>query len=192
MRLWKIKTDWMHVIHTLRSVGGYRSEEDVTCRAEALLRTIIYGEVPLDGNAVILEGQMSGLVPLVVGAAQSHRGEQVKAYLTVGLWVLDRCALLSRFELVCIKAWDRLRNRPLPNVDFPSVEIRRPHSFTPEKPLALGNNYICSSTAAHSGGLHAPLNMHSCLYMQRKSWMLHWLPESSSVVFSSTVINLTI
>lgn len=55
--------------------GGvlFRARHELTCRAEALLRPIIYVQVSGDGDAVILQGQVGGLVALVVGAAQGHR-----------------------------------------------------------------------------------------------------------------------
>ena len=79
----------------------------VTCGAEALLRPVVYGQIPVNWDAVILQGQMGGLVPLVIGATQGHGGEQVEAYLAVGLGILDRCTVFGRFQLVCIEAWDR-------------------------------------------------------------------------------------
>lgn len=82
----------------------FKSHDAVTCGTEALLGPIVYGQVPGDWYAVVLEGQMRGLVPLMIGATQGHRGEQVKAYLAIGLGILNRCAIFSRFQLVCIKA----------------------------------------------------------------------------------------
>ena len=76
----------------------------VTCGAEALLGPVVYAQVPGDRDAVILEGQMGGLIPLVVGAAQGHGRQEVKAYLAVGLGIFNGCTILSRFQLVCIKA----------------------------------------------------------------------------------------
>lgn len=51
----------------------FRRRRELTCRAEPLLGPIIYVQVSGDGDAVILQGQVGGLVALVVGAAQGHR-----------------------------------------------------------------------------------------------------------------------
>lgn len=75
-----------------------------TCWTEALLGTIVNGQVVGHRDTVILQGEVGGLVPLVVGATQSHRGEQVEAQLAVGLGVLDGRALLSRFQLGRVQA----------------------------------------------------------------------------------------
>lgn len=82
----------------------FRGRHKLTCRAEALLGPIIYVQVSGDGDAVILQGQVGGLVALVVGATQGHRREQVKAYLAVGLGVFNWRAIFGRLQLVCIKA----------------------------------------------------------------------------------------
>lgn len=77
--------------------------DGLTCRAETLLRPIIYGQVPGNRDTVILKSQVGGLVTLVIGAAQGHRGEQVEAYLAVRLGIFNWGAIFSRLQLVCIK-----------------------------------------------------------------------------------------
>lgn len=91
----------------------------LTRRAETLLRPIIYGQVPGHGDAVVLKGQVGWLVSLVVGPTQSHRREQVKAYLAVGLGVVDWRAVFGRLQLVCIKACEgKIAHGWLQNVQF--------------------------------------------------------------------------
>lgn len=70
-----------------------------TCWTEALLGPIVNGQVVGHRDAVVLQGEVGGLVPLVVGTAQGHRREQVEAQLAIRLGVLDGRALLSRFQL---------------------------------------------------------------------------------------------
>lgn len=81
----------------------FSSHDGLTCRAEPLLRPVIYGQVPANRYTVILQSQVGGLVPFMVSAAQGHGGEQVEAYLAVRLGVFNWCTIFSRLQLVCIK-----------------------------------------------------------------------------------------
>lgn len=86
---------------------AFSGTDGLTRRAETLLRPIVYGQVPGNRDAVVLQSQVGGLVPLVVGAAQGHGGEQVEAYLAIRLGIFNWCRIFSWLQLVCIKTWDR-------------------------------------------------------------------------------------
>uniref|UniRef100_A0A0E9X4W9 Uncharacterized protein n=1 Tax=Anguilla anguilla TaxID=7936 RepID=A0A0E9X4W9_ANGAN len=81
------------------SPGLKRNKLVHPCWTEPLLGSVINGQVLGDGNAVVLEGEVRGLVVLVVGPAQSHGGEQVEADLAIRLWVLDWGAVLRWLQL---------------------------------------------------------------------------------------------
>lgn len=108
----------------------------LTCRAETLFRPVIHGQVPGNRDAVILKGQVWGLVSLVVGATQGHRWEQVKAYLAIRFGIFNRCAIFSWLQLVCIKAWDKSDMASYEMLMF-SAEITWPHTATQDKSLTM-------------------------------------------------------
>lgn len=103
------RKEFAFLLHIERGWMLFGGRHELTCRTEALLRPIIYVQVSGDGDAVILQGQVGGLVALVVGAAQGHRRKQVKAYLAVGLGVFNWRAIFGRLQLVCIKPLERIR-----------------------------------------------------------------------------------
>lgn len=147
----------------------FRGQDGLTCRAEALFRPIVYGQVPGYRDAVILKGQVGGLVPLVVGAAQGHRREQVKAYLAVGLGIFNRCTIFSWLQLVCIKAWEKSDMAGYEMLIF-SAEIRWPHTSPKEKPLAL-----CYAASNHIEKLYcSAAHVICCIYSGIRSWALCW------------------
>ncbi|KAF3838755.1 hypothetical protein F7725_010523 [Dissostichus mawsoni] len=62
-------------------------------KPEALLRPVVDGQVPLHREAVVLQGEVGGLVPLVVGAAQSTEESRSKLIFPSGLGYSMGCTL---------------------------------------------------------------------------------------------------
>jgi len=74
--------------HVLVDAGG----------AEALLGSLVKRQVVVHRNAVVLEGQMGGLVALVVRTSESHRREQIEGDLAIGLGVNNGLAGAGRLQ----------------------------------------------------------------------------------------------
>lgn len=55
--------------------------------AESLLGSLVQRQIMVHGDAVVLEGQMGGLVALVVCARQCYRRQQIEGDLAIGLGV---------------------------------------------------------------------------------------------------------
>lgn len=77
----------------------------LTCRAEPLLRPVVYGQVSVYRYTVIFQGQMRRLVMFMVGATQSHGRQKVKTDLPVWFWILNRCAVLGWLELIRVRTF---------------------------------------------------------------------------------------
>lgn len=74
----------------------------LTGRTEALLRSIKDRQVVVFWLAVIPKSQVGRLVVVVVGASQSHRGEQIETDLAIRLGVVDGLTLSSGLKLVVV------------------------------------------------------------------------------------------
>ena len=68
-------------------------------RAIALRGLVVQWQVVPDRQVRVLQGEVTGLVLLVVGVGQKHRGQLVEAEHAVGLGVVDARAILGRLEL---------------------------------------------------------------------------------------------
>lgn len=64
-----------------------------------MFRSVVDGEVPIHGDAVVLQGEVCWLVSLMVGSAQRHRRQQVKAEFAVGFRVLYGLTVFGWFQL---------------------------------------------------------------------------------------------
>ena len=75
-----------------------------TGRAITPLRPIVGGKVDVDGNRAVFEGQVRRLVFFVVGVADEHTGELVKAEDAIRLGVGNGLGLCRGFEtgVVCL------------------------------------------------------------------------------------------
>ena len=75
-----------------------------TGRAVTSLGAIIGGKVDVDGNRAVFEGQVRWLVFFVVGVADEHTGELVKANDAIGLGVGNGLGLCRGLEasVVCL------------------------------------------------------------------------------------------
>jgi hypothetical protein len=81
-----------------------------TGRAVTSLGAIVGGQVDVDGNRAVFEGQVRWLVFFVVGVADEHTGELVKANDAIGLGVGNGLGLCRGFEagVVCLVVEDFL------------------------------------------------------------------------------------
>ena len=68
-------------------------------RAEPLLGTPVHLQVVLHRDGIVLEGEVRGLVMLVVCVCEGHGRQEVETDFPVRLWVLDGLAVLSRLKL---------------------------------------------------------------------------------------------
>ena len=69
------------------------------CWAVMLLWTSKVSQVPFHWNGIISEGEVGGLVLIVVGACQGYRGQEVKGHLWQGCIALPLKTLLRNLAL---------------------------------------------------------------------------------------------
>jgi len=128
------------------------------CRTIVLLRAPEVGEIVLLGNRIVEEGEMRGLVMIMVGPGQSHRGQEVKTYFAVGLGIVDRLAVLHGLQLSVVSAM--VTQGP---GFFATQEPCEEASVSHETPHAQGRIEGGSGIADHRQLLPHPTLLHTLL-----------------------------
>jgi len=80
-----------------------RHEAPPTGGAETLFRSVEHGQVPVDRDVVVFQGEVRGLVMVVVGATQGHGREEVEGDFVVRLRVLDGFAVGCCFQMFVVR-----------------------------------------------------------------------------------------
>jgi len=75
------------------------SDDLLTSWAEPALRPVINTEIVLHRYSIVHQGQMRGLVMVVVCSRQGDRREEVKGNLAIGLRVFNGLTLFGRLEM---------------------------------------------------------------------------------------------
>lgn len=84
-------------------------ELQLTGRAESTLWAIVNGQISLHWDRVILQGEMRGLITLVIRSCECNWGEQIKGHFVVGFGIVYGRALWRWFQFCVISTCYKLK-----------------------------------------------------------------------------------